>query len=69
MASGVVGLPPKYGPLGALAPEGVSQRLVCRVIGQRRSMQRKDATMPQDEAALTADIIELAREYRRYDYR
>jgi hypothetical protein len=31
--------------------------------------QRKIPTTPDDEAALTADIIELARQYGRYGYR
>jgi transposase InsO family protein len=47
----------------------VSERLACRVLGQHRSTQRKDPTTPADEAALTADIIELARQYGRYGYR
>jgi hypothetical protein len=34
-----------------------------------RSTQRKTPTTPDDEAALTADIIELARQYGRYGYR
>ena len=37
--------------------------------GQHRSTQRKTPTTPDDEAALTADIIELARQYGRYGYR
>lgn len=48
---------------------GVSERLACRVLGQYRSTQRKLPTTPDDEAALTADIIELARQYGRYGYR
>ena len=39
---------------------GVSERLACRVLGQHRSTQRKIPTTPDDEAALTADIIALA---------
>jgi transposase InsO family protein len=39
------------------------------VLGQHRSTQRKIPTTPDDEAALTADIIELARQYGRYGYR
>jgi putative transposase len=42
---------------------------VPRVLGQHRSTQRKIPTTPDDEAALTADIIELARQYGRYGYR
>ena len=45
---------------------GISERRACRVLGQPRSTQRKIATAPNDEAVLTADIIELA---RRYGYR
>jgi putative transposase len=48
---------------------GVSERRACRVLGQHRSTQRKDPPTPEDEAALTADIIELARRYGRYGYR
>ena len=48
---------------------GVSERLACRVLGQHRSTQRKVPTTPDDEAALTADIIALARQYGRYGYR
>ena len=45
------------------------ERLACRVLGQHRSTQRKVPTTPDDEVALTADIIELARQYGRYGYR
>jgi transposase InsO family protein len=48
---------------------GVAERRACRVLGQHRSTQRKVPTTPDDEAALTADIIELARRYGRYGYR
>jgi transposase InsO family protein len=48
---------------------GVSERRACIVLGQHRSTQRKPPTGPDDEAALTADIIALARQYGRYDYR
>lgn len=43
--------------------------MACRVLGQHRSTQRKVPTTPDDEAALTADIIELPRQYGRYGYR
>jgi transposase InsO family protein len=43
--------------------------MACRVLGQRRSTQRKVARSPDDEAALTAAIVELARRYGRYGYR
>jgi putative transposase len=48
---------------------GVSERTACRVLGQHRSTQRKVARTADDEAALTADIVELARRYGRYGYR
>jgi transposase InsO family protein len=47
----------------------VSERFACRVLGQHRSTQRKIARTPDDEAALTADIIALALQYGRYGYR
>jgi putative transposase len=49
---------------------GVSERFACRVLGQHRSTQRKNAKKPDDdETALTADIIALATWYGRYGYR
>jgi putative transposase len=48
---------------------GVSERFACRVLGQHRSTQQKRPRGADDEAALTADIIELARRYGRYGYR
>ena len=47
----------------------VSERFACRVLGQPRSTQRKVPGTADDEAALTADIIALARQYGRYGYR
>jgi hypothetical protein len=47
----------------------LSERRVCRVLGQHRSTQRKIPTAPNDEAAQTADIIALALQYGRYGYR
>jgi putative transposase len=47
----------------------VSERRVCRVLGQHRSTQRRIPTGRDDEERLTADIIELARQYGRYGYR
>ncbi|MBA1154927.1 IS3 family transposase [Microvirga mediterraneensis] len=52
-----------------IARYGVSERLACRVLGQHRSTQRKIPKQPEDEAALTADIIALATQYGRYGYR
>ena len=48
---------------------GYSERRVCRVLGQHRSTQRKVPRGRVDEERLTADIIELARQYGRYGYR
>ena len=39
------------------------------MLGQHRSTQRKRPRGHEDEARLTADIIELARQYGRYGYR
>src|SRR3546814_4938684 len=47
----------------------VSERRVCRVLGQHRSTQRKAPRGADDEAALTEDNIALARQYGRYGYR
>ena len=47
----------------------VSERLACRILGQHRSTQRKQPTGRANEAALTADIVELATQYGRYGYR
>ena len=43
-------------------------RLACRVLGQHRSTQRKVWQGRANDDALTADIIALASEYRRYGY-
>ena len=47
----------------------VPERRVCRVLGQHRSTQRRIPTGRADEERLTADIVELARQYGRYGYR
>nr|WP_294168404.1 IS3 family transposase [uncultured Sphingomonas sp.] len=47
----------------------VSERRVCRVLGQHRSTQRKMPCGADDEQALTEDIIALAKQYGRYGYR
>jgi putative transposase len=47
----------------------VSERRACAALGQHRSTQRKVPRGRQDEERLTADIIELARQYGRYGYR
>jgi transposase InsO family protein len=48
---------------------GVSERRACRTLGQHRSTQRKVPHGREDEDRLTADIIELTRQYGRYGYR
>jgi transposase InsO family protein len=52
-----------------VAELGVPERRACRVLGQHRSTQRKSPSRPDDEAALTADIVALATQYGRYGYR
>ena len=52
-----------------MAELGVPERRACRVLGQHRSTQRKSPSRPDDEAALTADIVALATQYGRYGYR
>jgi putative transposase len=47
----------------------VSERRACRALGQHRSTQRKVPRGRDDEAALTADLVELAEKYGRYGYR
>jgi len=47
----------------------VSERRTCAVLGQHRSTQRKAPRGRDHEERLTADIIELARQYGRYGYR
>ena len=48
---------------------GVLERFACRVIVQHRTTQRLVPKTTDNEAALTADIIELAWQYGRYGYR
>ena len=47
----------------------ISERRACAALGQHRSTQRKIPRGREDEARLTADILELARQYGRYGYR
>jgi transposase InsO family protein len=47
----------------------VSERRACAALGQHRSTQRKVPRGRDDAERLTADIIELARQYGRYGYR
>jgi transposase InsO family protein len=48
---------------------GISERRACAVLGQHRSTQRTVPRGAEDEARLTAEIIELAKRYGRYGYR
>jgi transposase InsO family protein len=47
----------------------ISERRACTALGQHRSTQRKTPKGRDDEERLTADIVELARQYGRYGYR
>jgi putative transposase len=47
----------------------LSERRVCRALGQHRSTQRRVPTGLDDEERLTADLVELARQFGRYGYR
>lgn len=47
----------------------ISERRPCKALGQHRSTQRKLPRGKGDEAALVAELIELARTYGRYGYR
>jgi transposase InsO family protein len=56
--------------LSAIGPRTwASERRACRALGQHRSTQRKVPQGRADEERLTADVIELARQYGRYGYR
>jgi len=47
----------------------VSERRVCRALGQPRSTQRYTGKKPNDEKALTDRVVALASQYGRYGYR
>jgi len=47
----------------------ISQRRACKVLGQTRTTQRREAFSPSVEGQLTRDIIALATKYGRYGYR
>jgi len=44
----------------------VSERRICRVLGQPRSTQRYKKRVAEDEDILTSRIVTLASEYGRY---
>ena len=47
----------------------ISERRACRVLGQSRSTQRREAWIRNDEAQLVLEMVELATQYGRYGYR
>ena len=47
----------------------VSERRVCRALGQPRSTQRYRGKEPDEEELLTERIVTLASQYGRYGYR
>jgi len=47
----------------------MSERRVCRVLGQARSTQRQQAVMSDRESVLREEIVDLASQYGRYGYR
>lgn len=47
----------------------MTERRACAALGQSRGLQRRAPLRPDDEEALTADIIKLATEYGRYGYK
>jgi putative transposase len=53
----------------SLGRRKVSQRRACRVLGQSRSTQRREAHVPDDEPRLLRRMTELACGYGRYGYR
>lgn len=48
---------------------GIPERRACAALGQSRGSQRRKPVRPDDEEALTADIIKLATRYGRYGYK
>ena len=47
----------------------VSERRVCRLLGQPRSTQRRNKKTRDDEDELREEIVRLACQYGRYGYR
>jgi len=52
-----------------LGESNVSERRVCRLLGQSRSTQRRTPHIPNDEPRLVKELVELATQYGRYGYR
>jgi hypothetical protein len=55
--------------LNSASQAEVSEHRACAPLGQHRSTQRKVPRGREDEARLTADVIELAWQYGRCGYR
>ena len=53
----------------SLGRQKVSQRRACRVLGQSRATQRREAHVPDDEPKLLRRMVELSTQYGRYGYR
>ena len=53
----------------SLGQDQVSERRVCRVLGQPRSTQRRQRHVPNDEPHLIKAMVALATQYGRYGYR
>ncbi len=47
----------------------MSERRACRVLGQPRSTQRCQLTVPDQEKLLVSRMVQLATQYGRYGYR
>lgn len=48
---------------------GLSERRVCKTLGQSRGLHRRKRVRADDETTLTSDIIRLATKYGRYGYK
>ena len=53
----------------SLGRDRISERRVCRVLGQPRSTQRRVMHVSDDEPRLVREMTELATQYGRYGYR
>ncbi|MDP6940273.1 MAG: IS3 family transposase [Planctomycetota bacterium] len=48
---------------------GLSERSACRLVGQHRTTQRREVTVPRDEPALVDDMRRLSTQHPRFGYR
>jgi putative transposase len=53
----------------AQSGSALSERRVCRALGQSRSTQRYVGRKASDEESLTLRVVALAQQYGRYGYR